>query len=73
MATSNPIKNDSKYCRDCGGEMTNAGNLSWCENIIPKIKCSPLGRNSRNYCEFCGAQSVSSSVCLNCQNVAYNP
>ena len=73
MATSNPVKNDSKFCRDCGGEMKNAGNLSWCENITPKIKCSPLGRNSRNYCEFCGAQSVSSSVCLNCLYVAYNP
>jgi len=72
MATSNPVKNDSKYCRDCGGDMKNTGNLSWCENIVPKIKCSPLGGNSRNYCEFCGAQSVS-LFCSNCQNVAYNP
>ena len=73
MARNFTVRNDSNFCRDCGGKMTLSGEFSWCENIIPQETCSSLGRNSRNYCEFCGAQSVSSSVCLNCQNVAYNP
>ena len=72
MARNFTVRNDSNFCRDCGGEMIKNKGQSWCVNVQAN-RCTALKRELRNYCEFCGAQSVSSSVCLNCQNVAYNP
>lgn len=83
MAGSFVVKNDGKYCRDCGGPMKNLGVGSICENTPtkgtqkdPKEVCEPLGRTRRLFCEHCGeAVQLGETVCQNacCGKKAYNP
>lgn len=61
VATKNPVKAGSKFCRDCGGPVTTRGRFSWCENTTragsqqsPRDRCANLGREARLFCEQCG-------------------
>ena len=65
MATSNPVKNDSKYCRDCGGIMIKNKGESWCVNVQAN-RCTALKRELRNYCENDGTPLNGSQICSSC-------
>ena len=61
MATSAAVNGGSKFCRDCGGPITERGGLAWCENTTThgqqkdrKDRCDNLGRERRRFCEQCG-------------------
>ena len=61
MATPAPVRPGSRYCRDCGGSVTDkGGGYVWCENtatsgdaLDPKDRCELLGMQRRSYCEQC--------------------
>jgi hypothetical protein len=61
MATSAAVNAGSRFCRDCGGPITERGGLSWCENTttqgeqqFSQDRCENLGRQRRRFCEHCG-------------------
>ncbi|TWU38692.1 hypothetical protein Q31b_37700 [Novipirellula aureliae] len=83
MATAFMVKNDGRFCRDCGGPMTRLGDGSFCENTTTKgsqkdVKdvCEALGRERRLFCEHCGeAVRLGETVCPDacCGKTAYRP
>ncbi len=36
MATTAAVSSGSRFCRDCGGPVTNREELAWCVNTVPK-------------------------------------
>lgn len=65
MARNFTVRNDSNYCRDCGGKMIKQDGYSWCENIQVN-KCVALKREFRNYCEYDGTRLNGAPICSSC-------
>jgi len=53
MATRDAVNPGAKYCRFCGGPITQRGDFAWCENN-PSVVCENMHRDTRKYCEHCG-------------------
>ena len=78
MASNFLMRNDSKFCRDCGGPLTPLGDAAYCDNTTtrgtqqdPKDICKPLGRETRLFCEFCGEPlPLGQTVCSVCKREA---
>jgi len=61
MATGAAVNAGSRFCRACGGPITERGGFAWCANTtthgeqqVPQDSCENLGRHRRRFCEQCG-------------------
>lgn len=74
MATLKNVSAGSKYCRDCGGPITEGGGLATCENresggkqLTPQDVRETLGPMRRRYCEHCRAEDPGPGICSSCK------
>ena len=65
MARNFTVRNDSNFCRDCGGKMIKNEGQSWCVNVQVN-RCIALKRELRNYCENDGTPLNGSQICSSC-------
>lgn len=74
MVTSSNVAAGSKWCRDCGGPITEFGGLATCANLefegqqlTPQDVCETLGPMRRRYCEHCRAEDPGPGICSSCE------
>jgi hypothetical protein len=73
MATRAAVNAGSRFCRDCGGPITERGGFAWCENGAPQDVCANSTRIDRRFCEHCGEADPGPGACTHCGQRSTNP